>query len=49
MKFIDEFGDNAFELDALDPHILQQLVKESINYHWDLEIYENNYELEQEY
>lgn len=36
-------------LELFHPHILQQLVKESIDAHWDSKIYEGKLELEQEY
>jgi len=37
---IARFGDNAVELDALDPRILQQIVEEAIARRFDEEIYE---------
>lgn len=38
--FIEEYGDMAVELDALEPNILQEMVDEAIKRHFDSRIYE---------
>lgn len=38
-QFVDRFGDNAVELDALNPKVLNKIVEESITYFLDKEKY----------
>jgi hypothetical protein len=46
--FIAEHGDMAVELDAIDPNVLVQLIRDAVNEHFDEDIYETVQGVEQE-
>lgn len=44
-KYVDKTGlDEAWELDALDPSVLNQLIRDNVAKHWDEAIHETNLE-----
>lgn len=47
-KFIEEYGDEVVELDALDPRLLQKFVKEGIEKYIDRKIWDENQKKEEE-
>ena len=46
--FVDEHGENSYEVDALPPDVLQKMVREEIEEHMDEEAYEAVKEREEE-
>lgn len=40
-KYVEEFGDESWELDALDPDVLTSLIETEIQSHLDMELFES--------
>jgi len=47
--FLELNGDMAVELDALDPNVLQTLIKDSVNKYFDNTIYQSVLEIQEEH
>jgi hypothetical protein len=48
-KFIEDYGSGVVELDALEPHILQDLVETNVNQYFDQNIYEEAMDIQADY
>ena len=48
-KYVEKYGESSWELDALDPGVLSELVKDSILDYCDMEIFDTIIDLENEH
>jgi len=47
-QWVESFGDATWELDALEPNLLMQLVEQSILQHFDMNMFEKRNQLQRE-